>query len=106
MRCLSFREKLLVMPSGLPPLPCTQGTGNVGRSTESNVAQSDLVYAAVRQQIVAGYVKMRCILHLPFGDVSEAFRERIPVPLIAGRSTRDPFAVRGQLGIHSRDDRR
>ena len=62
-------------------------------------------YAPVRRQIVEGYGKMQAILQLPFGGVSEAFRERIPVPLVAGRSTRDPFEFRGQLGIHSRDDR-
>ena len=75
-------------------------------SPVSGAAQTDPVYPAVRAQIVAGYAKMHSILQLPFGGVSEAFRERIPVPLVAGRSTRDPFAIRGQLNIHSRDDRR
>src|SRR4051794_811988 len=65
----------------------------------------DPAYPAVREHMTAGYGKMRSILQLPFGGVSEAFRERIPVPLVAGRSTRDPYAIRGQLGIHSRDDR-
>ena len=66
----------------------------------------DPLYPEVRAQMAAGYAKMRSILQLPFGGVSEAFRERIAVPLVAGRSTRDPYAVRGQLGIPSRDDRR
>lgn len=67
--------------------------------------EGDPAYPAVREQMTAGYAKMRSILQLPFGGVSEALGGRIPVPLVAARSTCDPYAVRGQLGIHSRDDR-
>jgi hypothetical protein len=60
-------------------------------------------YEPVRRRMRDGYGRMRAVLKLPFGEVSDTFPERIEVPLVAGRSTRDPYAVRGQLGIHSRD---
>jgi hypothetical protein len=62
-------------------------------------------YAAVRKRMIEGYGKMAAVLQLPFGDVSEGFRRRIPVPLIAGRSTRDPADVLARLGIDAGDGR-
>jgi len=65
----------------------------------------DPAYAAVRPQIVAGYEKIHSILQLPFGGVSEGLRDRTPVPLIAGRSTRHRGEVLGHLGIEPNDRR-
>ena len=62
-------------------------------------------YPAVRAAMVAGYAKMEAVLRLPLGDVSEGFREKVPVPLIAGRSTRGRGGVIRRLGIDERDGR-
>jgi hypothetical protein len=51
------------------------------------------------------YGKMRALLQLPFGHDAPAFREVVPVPLIARRSRHDPAYVLARLGLDARDDR-
>jgi L-arabinokinase len=62
-------------------------------------------YAAVRERMQFGYGRMTACLRLPLGGVSEAFRQVIPTPLIAGRSERDPEATCRAIGVSPTDSR-
>ncbi len=62
-------------------------------------------YAAVRERMLRGYSAMTGCLQLPFGGVSESFRQVIPTPLIAGRSGREPGDTLNAIGVSPADPR-
>ncbi len=62
-------------------------------------------YAAVRERMRRGYANMAVVLKLPLAEVGDAFRRRIEVPLVAGRSTRDPGEVLRAIGVPPADGR-
>ena len=70
-----------------------------------NLFGADARYTDIAGSIAEGYAKMEAILQLPFGRVCPSFRQKIPMPLIAMQSSREPQAVLAQLGI-GRDDTR
>jgi L-arabinokinase len=62
-------------------------------------------YAPLRPVVRGGYAKMKAALRLPFGGLSDAFREVVPVPLVAGRSERERSEVLARAGLDAADRR-
>ena len=63
--------------------------------------QGDWIVGTARE----AYGKMRALLQLPFGHEAPAFRQVVPLPLVARRSSLDPADVLARLGLDPADGR-
>ena len=62
-------------------------------------------YARLRPMILGGYSKMKAALRLPFGGLSDAFREVVPVPLVGARSEREEPEILRRAALDPADPR-
>src|SRR6185437_8518563 len=62
-------------------------------------------YTILAESIDRSYAKFTSLLELPFGCTSSSIVKKVPVPLVAMRSRREPAEVLRQLGIPPEDRR-